>query len=124
MTRYSLVRKAAEPLIFEGDKIASASSYEDGKLRWTVLELYRRTDAAEGWVLSSIGCSALRNELELCNAVACVLPEDVARALLKSDSSSGTRRYYLPTVGLELLDAAIAADPRLAVLSEAVEDLV
>lgn len=121
--KISLTRRAAAPLTFEGELLAEVSSDDGAKDRFTVVAIFRRTDETEGWVLHTRGVSRLSDELELSDAVTCVLAEDVVRALMKSDSSSGTRRYYMTELGLELLAEAAEVDERLAVLAE-VEDLV
>lgn len=107
MTAYTLERTDDLPLAFHGELVAEASSHHPSKDRWTVLRLYRLEGA--GFVVESVGETAVAGEVTLHSATKCGTVGEVIAHLRKSDSSRGMRRSYLTELAWELLRSAHAA---------------
>lgn len=110
MREARLERVGAVDLVFTGEEIAEASSAEPGKPRWTELTLWR---TAKAWVIERRGHSVVPREVTLRDAVICLTPEAIVAALAKTDNG----HRYLPTLAVELLEAAAEADERLRVVA-------
>lgn len=100
------VQDGRRTLNFDGDLIAEASSWVEGKPRWTELKLYRTTGG--NYVLSRCGASALKGETNRERAEVCERPGGVVDLLYQKDDE-GT--WYLTVVARELLEAASLVDP-------------
>lgn len=115
MTAYRLERDGDRDLEFDGRLLATASSREDGRDRWTELRLY--ATATGGWVLHRLGQSSRPGETTRYSAKACVTVDDVYRALCSTGvrGDTGQQATYLTHLSREVLEDAAEVDDRLAV---------
>lgn len=99
-----------EAIVFTATKLAEATSFEEGKPRWTELALYLTDDGT--YLISGAGRTQVEGETDRRWLNVQTRPRDVIRSLQRVDRETGRR--FLTIVAEELLDQASDFDPDLA----------
>lgn len=93
---------------FDGELLASGSSFQLGKTRWYEVELWRTID--DRYVVHKVGRSDVEDEHDRHSAIVADRPEGVVAALYSRRASGD---YHLPLTAKLALEDAADKDSRL-----------
>lgn len=107
--QHVIERDSDMPLRFSGKAVATASSYEPGKSRWTELTLYRTTSGR--YVLHEEGLTDVAGEEDRSTGWAADDADAVIASLYK-ENAAGKR--YLTRTAIGLIESAAERDDAIA----------
>lgn len=115
MTSPSHVLKDRErDITFDGAMIATASSEDNGKDRWSEMSLYLIDDGR--YVVHGVGRSRVPGEVDRYWACVCNTPAAVIQALTRTSAKD---QSYMPTLNIQLLRRGSQIDNALQEASSA-----
>lgn len=78
-----LERDGRGPLEFSGELIANVSTQQDGKRRWTEIDLWMVESESCLWVVRAIGRSTVPGEVDRVTVTPCATVEELVAAVSK-----------------------------------------
>lgn len=109
MEHFHISRDGDVPLEFNGEWIASQSSWAEGKDRWFEIDIYRAESGA--WIVAGVGATSVPDEEERTWAVVCFSAEDVVKSLVRKSDEGVT---FIPKTSQRALAQAAERDSEIA----------